>query len=231
MACSRSWDTVTARARTRHRVFGAFSFTRDFVGVGPTSLSLYIDGHSAGNGSYVFSGDMNGDGASNQDLIYIPRNQSEMNFVSNRVIVGPDTVTYTPAQQAAAWDAFINQDPYMSKHRGEYMKRNAVFLPMVYRADLSISQDVSRKLGGNANSLQIRLDILNFTNLLDKNWGVSQSFVTLRPLTASGVDATGAPTYKMANSGLPLISHSFQKNVSTLGVWRMQLGVRYLFNW
>jgi len=214
-----------------HRFFGAVSYTRDFVGVGPTSISLYFDDRSAGNGSYVFSGDMNGDGAANQDLIYIPRNQGEMNFVSNRVIVNPDTVTYTPAQQAAAWDAFINQDPYLSKHRGEYAQRNGVILPMVFRADLSISQDVSRRLAGNANSLQIRFDILNFTNLLKSDWGVSQGFVTSRPLSFVGVDASGAPTYRLANVGLNLISSSFQKNVSTFDVWRMQLGVRYLFNW
>jgi len=102
---------------------------------------------------------------------------------------------------------------------------------MVFRADLSISQDVSRRLAGNANSLQIRFDILNFTNLLKSDWGVSQGFVTSRPLSFVGVDASGAPTYRLANVGLNLISSSFQKNVSTFDVWRMQLGVRYLFNW
>ncbi|PYO75345.1 MAG: hypothetical protein DMD64_00780 [Gemmatimonadetes bacterium] len=40
-----------------HRFFGAISYTRDFVGVGPTSISIYFDDRSAGNGSYVFSGD------------------------------------------------------------------------------------------------------------------------------------------------------------------------------
>ena len=35
-----------------------------------------------GNTSYVFAGDMNGDGGSGNDLIYIPRDQSEMNFAA-----------------------------------------------------------------------------------------------------------------------------------------------------
>ena len=47
----------------------------------------------------------------------------------------------------------------------------------------------------------------------------------------AGVDATGAPTYKLATSGGQLISKSFQKVVTTADVWRMQLGVRYLLNW
>ena len=214
-----------------HRFFGAVSYTRDFIGVGPTSVSIYFDDRSSGNGSYVFNGDMNGDGANGNDLIYIPRNQGEMNFVANRVIVAPDTVNYTPAQQAAAWDAYINQDPYLSKHRGQYVERNGIILPMVFRADLSISQDISRRLGDNANNLQIRFDILNFTNLISSDWGGSQGFVNTRPLSFVGVDASGAPTYRLANVGLNLISRSFQKLVSTADVWRMQLGVRYMFNW
>ena len=157
-----------------------------------------------------------------------------MNFVRKFVRFSPvpaDTAVWTPAEQTAAWEAFINQDPYLRDHRGEYARRNAIFLPMIARADLSVSQDVSRNIGGKGNSLQIRLDIFNFTNLLSSDWGVSQGFVTTRPLTSTGVDAFGAPTYTLANVGHSLISHTFQKNVSTLDVWRMQLGVRYMFNW
>jgi len=212
------------------RVFAAFTYSRDFFGAGATSLSVYVDGRPAGNNSYRFSNDMNGDGASN-DLIYVPRNQSEMNFVTNTVIVGTDTTVYSAAQQAAAWDAFINQDPYLSKRRGGYTQRNAVFLPKVYRADLSISQDVGRNIAGRPNQLQIRLDILNFTNLLDKDWGVGQGFVTTTPLSSAGVNAFGAPTYRLAAVGKQLISKSFQKVVNTADVWRMQLGVRYMLNW
>jgi len=219
------------------RIFGAVAYTHDFFGGSPTSVSVYFDGRSAGNGSYVFSGDMNGDGAFGNDLIYVPRNTSEMNFVSDTVGKCPACTVYTPAQQAAAWDAFINQDPYLRTRRGAYAERNAVFLPMVYRADMSISQDVGRSIGGRPNRLQIRLDILNVTNLLDHNWGVSQDFVTLQPLISTGVDANGAPTYKLATPGGQLITHSFQKVVATaqqpaiLGVWRMQLGVRYMLDW
>ncbi len=217
-----------------HRVFAAVSYSRDFLRIGPTSISVYFEDRSPGNGSYAFNGDMNGDGASGNDLIYIPRNTGEMNFVRKFVRFSPtpaDTAVWTPAEQVAAWEGFINQDPYLKNHRGEYAQRNAIFLPMVARADLSVSQDVSRNIGGKGNSLQIRLDIFNFSNLLSSNWGVSQGFVTTRPLTSSGVDAFGAPTYTLANVGHSLISHSFQKNVSTLDVWRMQLGVRYMFNW
>jgi hypothetical protein len=87
-------------------------------------------------------------------------------------------VTYTAAQQAAAWDAYIAQDPYLSKHRGEYAVRGAVFLPLVKRMDLSLSQDLFASLGGRKHRMQVRADVTNVGNLLNKNWGVSQRLVS-----------------------------------------------------
>ena len=56
--------------------------------------------------------------------------------------------TFTAAEQAAAWDAYIAQDAYLSKHRGQYAERGAVFLPLVKRIDLSVSQDIFHVFGG-----------------------------------------------------------------------------------
>jgi len=216
------------------RVFAAASYTRDFFNIGPTSISLYWDGRNAGTDSYIFSNDMNGDGATN-DLIYIPRTAGEMNFQQySQTPPGSTTPTvYTVAQQQAAWEAYINQDPYLRAHRGEYAQRNGVHRPMVYRADLSLSQDFSRHIGGAAHGLQVRLDMLNFTNWLNKNWGVSQILVTNRPLSSQGADATGANIYRLntVSTGGPLISKTLRKSVSVNDVWRLQLGVRYLLNW
>ena len=216
------------------RVYAAVSYTRDFFKIGPTSIAMYWDGRASGTSSYIFSNDMNGDGATN-DLIYIPRNTAEMNFQQySQTAPGSTTPTvYTVAQQVAAWEAFINQDPYLRAHRGEYAQRNAVVQPMVYRADLSISQDVSPRLGGQVHALQIRLDMLNFTNWLNQDWGVSSIVVNNRPLASQGVDASGANLYRLntVSQGGALLSKSFQKAVTVNDVWRMQLGVRYMFNW
>src|SRR4030095_5913919 len=98
--------------------------------------------------SYTFAADMNGDGSTN-DLIYIPKDQSEMNFSAFTV----GTRTFTAAEQAAAFDAYINQDDYLSEHRGEYAKRNGAVMPMFNNMDLSLTQDVFRSLGGQRNAL------------------------------------------------------------------------------
>src|SRR5262249_8764399 len=63
-----------------HRLFVTGSYTRQYFGFGATTVSAFFEARTNGNTSYIFSGDMNGDSATANDLIYIPRNTSEMNF-------------------------------------------------------------------------------------------------------------------------------------------------------
>lgn len=213
-----------------NRLFGAVSYKLEYFDFGATTLTLFFDYFTPGNGSYTFSGDLNGDGGTSNDLIYIPKDKSEMNFEQYSVTIGGNTITFTPDQQADAWEAFIQQDPYLSKNRGKYAERGAAFLPMIFRADLSLVQEFSQKFLGYKNSLQFRIDILNFTNLLNKNWGVGQTFTTTQPLIARGADANGKALYRLANIGGELIKSSFRKTAFIDDVWRIQLGIRYLFN-
>src|SRR5262249_20882590 len=141
------------------------------------------------NVSYVYAGDMNGDGATSNDLIYIPRNTSEMNFQTFTT----GGKTFTAAAQATAFEAYIQQDDYLRNHRGSYAERDAVFFPMVKRIDLALTQDLFHRLGGNRHSGQIRLDITNFGNLLNQNWGVGQNIIQNKILAPAGVDGTGRP--------------------------------------
>ncbi len=212
-----------------HRLFAAGSKRMDLFRFGATTASLFWERRTIGNATYTFSADMNGDGGTN-DLIYIPRDASEMNFEQYTATVSGSPVTFTVAQQQAAWDAYIAQDPYLSKNRGRYAERNGLFLPMFSRADLSLSQQVSGNFMRNRNTLEIRADFLNFGNLLNKNWGVSQRMVTTQPLIPRGVDGTGAARYRLRNLGDQLISETFTQTAGVGDVYRIQLSVRYNFN-
>ena len=97
----------------------------------------------------------------------------------------------------------------------------------LFRTDLSISQDLGLKIFDKRNSLQIRLDILNFGNMLNNRWGVSQRLVSDQPLIPKGRDATGALTYNLRNFATQLLSTSFQSNAGLSDAYRMQLGFRY----
>jgi len=213
------------------RFFTSLSYRAEYLNMGATTFSIFWDNYTYGNGSYTYSGDMNGDGAAGNDLIYVPRDQSEMNFVPETV----GGVTFTAAQQAAAWDHYISQDSYLNSRRGQYAERGGAFLPVVSRADLSVVQSVFANVFDKRQNFEVRLDILNVGNLIDKNWGQAQHFVSLQPLTvpstAQGgpVNAAGEPQFVMRVINGQLMDHTFDKNATLSDVYSFQLGLKYYF--
>jgi hypothetical protein len=215
-----------------HRFFLAGSYSKEYFGFGATSFSAFYEARTIGNTSYVFSGDLNSDGGTSNDLLYIHRDVSEMNFqaftASGR--------TYTAADQAAAWNAYIEQDDYLREHRGQYAQRGAVFLPLVKRLDLSASQDLFATLKGRRHSFQFRVDFINFGNLLSSNWGVAQRLVSNSPLvvptSAQGgvVDSQGRAQYRLRVVDGELMTRSLQQTADLNDVWRVQFMLRYTFN-
>ena len=212
-----------------HRVFAAGSYTFEWLKALSTSVSLFFEGYTQGNASYTFSGDVNGDGGTSNDLLYVARDQSEMNFQQYSSTVAGVTKTFTPAEQAAAWDAYISQDAYLSEHRGEYVVRGAVFLPMVFRTDLSISQDVFKSIAGRRNSLQFRVDIANFGNLLNSDWGVGQRLINAQPLTNPSADATGRLLYRLRAVNNELMTKSLETTAGFSDVYSVMFSLRYQF--
>ncbi len=208
-----------------HRFFMAGSYTHEYLKFGQTTVSAFYDQHTQGNTSYVFSGDANGDTGTSNDLLYIPRNQSEMNFQ-------PFTaggVAFTTAQQAAAWDAYIAQDPYLSQHRGQYAERGALFFPQVKRIDLSLQQNLFHDFSGARHAFAIRLDMLNFGNLLNHNWGVGYRIVSNSPLTNPGPDANGALGYRLRVINGALMDHTFEHSSTLSDVYTFMVTLKYTF--
>ncbi|MDH4062973.1 MAG: TonB-dependent receptor, partial [Acidobacteriota bacterium] len=209
-----------------HRFYLTGSYTKEYFGFGGTTISMFYEAATIGNASYVFSGDLNGDGGTANDLIYIQRDTTEMNFQT----FASGGRTYTAAEQAAAWNAYIEQDDYLKEHRGEYAQRGAVFLPLVKRLDFSVSQDLFATLSGRRHAFQFRMDFINFGNLLNKNWGVSQRLVSNSPLIARGTDAQGQALYRLRVVDNALMSTSYQQTAGLSDVWRIQFMLRYTFN-
>jgi hypothetical protein len=159
---------------------------------------------------------------------------SDVKFSPLTVGSGASAVTYTEAQQQDAFDKFISQDPHLSKRRGTYAERNASVLPYLHRLDLSVAQDVFVKIKGQRNAFQIRFDILNFTNMLNNEWGVSQRATAPQLLNfVSRHPTTNEPFFRLATqrdaTGTFLVKDSYQFNSSVFDVWSAQLGIRYIF--
>jgi|LakMenE01Jun11ns_1017448.scaffolds.fasta_scaffold9948336_2 hypothetical protein len=197
---------------------------------GATSFTLGYVGNQGNPFSYTIGGDMNGDRISNNELIFVPNKGSDIKFAP--LVVG--TRTYTEAEQQAAFDSYIGQDEYLSSRKGQYAERNGSFIPMLNRLDLSVVQDIYVKVKGKKNTIQIRADILNFGNLLNNEWGVSQRATIPTILNYSSTNAAGEPVYKLATQRLAdgstiLARDTYQYNSSVFDVWSAQLGIRYIF--
>ncbi|MBX0292152.1 TonB-dependent receptor [Hymenobacter sp. HSC-4F20] len=226
----------------QHRVIGSVSYRKEYLGHLATTLSLFYEAAPAGRFSYVYSGDMNGDNQTSNDLMYIPRNQSEINLRP----VTTNGVTYSAAQQWADLDAYINQDKYLSKHRGEYAERNGAVRPWQNRLDARLLQDIFTNIGENRNSLQLSIDVFNIGNLINSDWGVFQTTNRTNPLTFSGYNQQGQPVFEYryltnptsttvngtttVTPGVPL-SQTFRNDTGGIGSrWQGQIGLRYIFN-
>jgi hypothetical protein len=225
-----------------HHAFIAASKRIEWLSFGATTLSVFGSNNTLGNASYIFSGDANNDSGSSNDLIYIPKDASEMNFQVYTQAAIKDAAgniqvparTFSVADQQTAWEAYINQDEYLSSHRGQYAERNGVFLPSVTNFDVSVIQDLFKKIGGKNNGLQFRADVLNFGNLLNHNWGIGQRMVSNSPLISPSADASGKLQYRMrnfnVNNQFALMDHTYDKTAGANDVYRIQLSLRYFFN-
>jgi hypothetical protein len=215
-----------------HRIVAILNYRIEYGGNfgGATQFSLGYVGEKSTRASYAYAGDMNGDGVTNNDLIFVPNKASDLTF--EQFNVGTDT--FTTAKQAIAYDKFIDQDGYLKNRRGKYAERNGVIFPWLHRFDFSVAQDFYVKVGGKKNAIQVRFDILNVGNLLNNEWGVNNFLTTDRPLTYRSVSTDGTPKYRMAtqvkDGKTVLLTDTFQKSTALSQAWAAQLTIRYTFN-
>lgn len=227
-----------------NRVVGYASYRFEYLSRKlATTVSLIYEGRNGSNFSYVYGGSPNSDGVNNNDLLYIPRNQSEILLATTNA---QDTRT---TQQI--WDqlnAFIEQDPYLSKRRGQYAERNAALAPWVNFLNLRVLQDFAVNVGGKRNTIQLSAELNNVLNFLDSSWGLLKTpartnllgfatYETPHVMTAP-TDGTYSrrPIYTFAtNPDGSALTDSFINNVNVSNAvvnsrWQLQLGLRYIFN-
>ncbi|MEM6515071.1 MAG: carboxypeptidase regulatory-like domain-containing protein [Bacteroidota bacterium] len=196
-----------------HRVIGIASKKFDYGGGKyATTISTFFEYARGGRFSYTYGGDINGDGSNFNDLLYIPTADElqEMNFAS--------------PEQAQAFEAYIQQDDYLSDNRGSYAERYGALSPWRSRWDLKILQDFNFKIGEKNQTIQLSADILNVGNLLNSEWGVVEVPNSIQPVGVT-VDENNTPTYTFDGN----LNETFSADVSLLSRWQAQFGIRYIF--
>jgi hypothetical protein len=183
-----------------------------------STFGLFITGFSPYGNSFTYSNDMNGDGVNN-DLIYIPKEKGEVAFLT--------------AADENAFFAFMEQDKYLSKHKGEYAEAYVARAPWVNRLDFRFIQDFSIKAGGTRNTLQLSIDVLNAGNLLNSKWGVYKNMAASNYgsiLRYEGVDAGSVPSFSMVQVDGAYPTKTYDTYLNIGQTWSLQVGLRYIFN-
>jgi hypothetical protein len=220
-----------------HRVIAYASYKIVTGKYASTSVGAIFEAAPAGVTSYVYNGDLNGDGNTGNDLIYIPRNAGEINLVkvgSGGLGTGTSTDPRTASQIWNQLNNFISQDHYLSGHRGQYAQANAAVFPFYKRLDLNITEDISVKTGKERHTLRLTLDMVNAGNFFNKYWGTYKTpnltnFLKYEGLSADGKTPSFSMPYLDATNQVPLVN-SFKDNTNIISRWQMQFGIRYLFN-
>jgi hypothetical protein len=209
------------------RLLVSAAYTANWSKNAATNVGLIYQRYRPFRYSYTYNGDINGDNVTSNDLIYIPRNYDE---IKNNLVAG-DFASVNEAWEAL--DAFIAQDPYLSKHRGEYAERNGAVAPFANQLDLSIYHDIKVfQKNGRFHTLRFSFDIANFLNLLNKDWGVQQTTV-LGNQQYQFLNRTQAPSeannYTVKYSMRKDLPETFQDYIGNDSRWQMQFGIKYIF--
>jgi len=218
-----SWS----RYGLKHRIISSATYNKSYGSMN-SSLALFFEAGVGNRYSFTYAGDLNQDGIANNDLLYVPKDENDINLVD--VVDGSGNVTYSAADQWDDLDAFIKQDDYLSTRRGDYAERNGAMLPWFSQLDLKAIQTVNFDLANKKHSVQFSLDILNIGNLINSAWGVRQLASTWTPLSVSNVDVdyvgkTGTSSFTFNQN----LTESYVDDTSIASKWQMQFGVHYLF--
>ena len=228
-----------SRFELPHRLvaFGTFTLTTR------TDVSLIYLGRSGSNYDFVYAGsgglgDLNADGAQGNDLIYIPADvarDTEIRFSGVSPIPGADNSPVAQAQriaeQRSALERFVTSTECLTRQRGRIMTRNSCRSPWTNTVNVSVRQALPAIRG---QSFSVQLDVFNFLNLLNKDWG-QQPLPPLGggsiPLLTHVGQTAGQLTGPSGSQGVftfdPAMDKYDRRHVGS--AYQMQLGMRYGF--
>jgi outer membrane receptor for ferrienterochelin and colicin len=198
------------------RVISNMSYEKKWSDNMKSTFGLVYTGRQGSPYSYTYGGRasrlQNDDSRDFTALMYVPASAADIHLTTNNW---------------AELDAFLSSDDYLSTRRGQYAERNASRGPWTHVVDFKFLHDFMYK----NNTLQLSFDIFNFTNLINKDWGV----MDFRPrqaqfLNFEGFEADGTtPTFSFDPADAENLDQIDDSGLQS-SRWQMQVGLRYIFN-
>ena len=207
----------------KNRIFASVAFTHEFAEGWPTTISIFYNGENGAPYSFIYGSDINNDGFDQNDLFYIPKDNNDILLGS---VVGGSFVANQ--QMYSDLNSFINNNDYLSSHRGQIAERNADTNPWVNYVDLHIAQVIPIVDG---HRFTVNFDILNLMNLINKDWGWNSSVFSTYIVSRRAGTVTDGGQYNGRNvysfyppsNNTPFTAGNFSSR------WQMQFGLSYSF--
>ncbi len=208
----------------RHKFVSSHSYSFDLGKEDTGFISFLYNGRAGTPFSYVYQGDLNRDGSSRNDVVYVPKDASEINLID--ITDSSGNITVSAAQQWELLNAFIKNDKYLRERRGQIAERNGARTPWNHELDMKLEYGHSFK---NGQKISLSFDLLNVFNFLNKDWGrlvfvpnvVNSSFSLLN---LKGIE-NGEPQFQfnIPEGTEPYVTDLFNSR------WRAQVGIKYQF--
>jgi hypothetical protein len=219
------------------RITSFMSYRKEYANNFATSISLFYNGQSGQPYTYVYNDNDQLTNQSNNSTsnipIYVPADRNDI-LLANQVD-GEGNIIKSADQQWEELNAFIEADEYLSSRRGDYVERNESRTPFENILDIKIAQDFFiTTSSGRRHTLQVTLDVFNFTNLLNADWG-RRYFVddnTFPLINFAGFvpdnegNLTNLPAFTFDDPGDP---YAVVQSGIYSARWSAQLGLRYTF--
>jgi len=208
----------TSGTQTRDKIVARYTREFEFVKRFPTTLGLTYEGRTGRTYSWVFAGDANGDGFTGNDLLYVPTGPSD-----------PKVRFVNPAERDAFF-AFAASSG-LNKHAGTVAPRNSEASPWQQTVDLSLTQRIP--LFGRVHA-EAFLEIINFANLIDSEWGIVEEvpFSYRRQVAGAIYDAAangGQGQYAYLFNGNTLDGVPIVSSDTSTSRWQAKFGIRVKF--
>ena len=182
-------------------------------------INLFYTAYSAGAYSYIYSNDLNGDGIST-DLMYIPNDVKELQWVSE--------------EDMNAFKTFMENDPYLNTHKGQYAEAYAGRSPWRHLLDARISKTFKKTIRKTTHCFELSANVGNILNMLNSNWGLYKysCYGNANAVTPLKVDhfEDNTPVFSMnkVNGEYPTETYT-NTYINTNQCWSLLLGLKYSF--
>jgi hypothetical protein len=208
-----------------HKVVAAF-FGAPFPGLPETEVSILYTGQSGLPFSYVYGGDVNGDGYPglggsfdfHNDLLYLPNDLSE----------APISIVTMSLLSSA-----MEEDECLARHRGRTLRRNACRAPWENRLDIRLAHTLH---AGRAD-VRLEADVINLLSLANAEWGKVEKTQPVVPLLdLCRFNCQGGALASWGGAVLPERDEEGRLRptepwtvITPDSQWQMQLGARVTF--